>query len=128
MYHNDRSNMLAHQRDGRSPSTQGQDQPSHQPTVSRATSPDSETTEAAEWFKAKQQAEEARINSAVPGLLMLRNSKELAQLRDALLRQDTYERFDQMLLQQEPFKPSYRPQTSRQSSHQLHGFGGRFTT
>lgn len=52
----------------------------------------------------------------------------LANLRDSLIRQETYEMFERMLIQQEPFVPTYQPQRSSQSSALLHHFSNPYSS
>ena len=55
-------------------------------------------------------------------------NQQLVELRNQLLEQETYEMFERMLIQQEPFKPTYVKPISRQSSTSLTHFGGNYSS
>ena len=56
------------------------------------------------------------------------NTTNLLELRNRLMEQETYELFERMLIQQEPFVPTYVKPVSRQSSTLQSSFGGNYTS
>ena len=53
---------------------------------------------------------------------------KLNHLKEQLLRQETYQHFQQLLMQSEPFKPLYVKPMSRQCSRGLRSYGGNYSS